>query len=67
MNKQRYKSASKSMLKDAYNTTFHTLRKWLHPFKEQIGEYRGQAYTPKQVQIIIECIGEPENLDLIVV
>lgn len=65
MTAKRYKAISKSQLKDAYNISYNTLKIWLAPFQDQIGEYRGQAYTPKQVQIIVECIGEPENFNLI--
>lgn len=65
MSAKRYKSASKSQLKEAYNTSYNTLKIWLEPFQDQIGAYRGQAYTPKQVKTIIDCLGEPERLELI--
>lgn len=68
MEERRYKKASKGVLKEAYRTSYHTLKIWLAPFNIRIGEYRGQAYTPKQVKYIVEeCIGEPEILDLLVV
>ena len=65
MIEKRYKATSKSQLKDAYNISYNTLKIWLEPFQEKIGKYRGQAYTPKQIQTIVECIGEPENMNVI--
>lgn len=61
----RYKAVSKGQLKDAYNITYNKLKIWLTPYEGQIGSYSGQAYTPKQVKTIVDCIGEPENLYII--
>lgn len=62
---RRYKAVSKCQLKDAYNISYNTLKKWLTPYEAQIGTYSGQAYTPKQMKTIVDCIGEPEHLHLI--
>lgn len=60
-----YKASSKLILADAYNVSSHTFCKWMKPINNKIGEYIGRAYTPKQVALIVEFLGEPENLDLI--
>ena len=61
--KRRFKALSKSQLAFAYNDiSLKTLNSWLSPFQKQIGAYKGKMYTPKQIQIIFELLGEPENL-----
>lgn len=51
---------SKKQLAALYDgITLATLRSWLKPFKKEIGEYKGKAYTINQVQIIFEKIGRP--------
>ena len=53
------KPYSKNELAQLYGVSLHTLIKWLHPFAEQIGQYVGRCYTPKQIKIIFNLIGEP--------
>lgn len=60
-----YKSTSKAIMADAYNVSLHTFRKWTTPIKAHLGDYVGRAYTPKQVALIVELLGEPENITLI--
>ena len=43
---------SKKELAGKLNVSLTTLRKWLLPFKEEIGAYRGKRFTPRQVQLI---------------
>ena len=50
---------SKGELKNLYNISWHQLRLWLEPFKEAIGEYKGGKYTPAQIKIIFDKLGEP--------
>lgn len=42
-----------------YNVCRTTLRNWIKPFEAEIGERVGRIYTPKQIRIIIEKLGEP--------
>lgn len=44
-----------------YGITARTFLKWLHPFKEQIGEKVGWFYNIKQVELIFEKVGWPEK------
>lgn len=44
-----------------YGISTKTLRKWLKPFKKEIGERQGHFYYPKQVRIIFEKLGLPEE------
>ncbi|MEZ5047485.1 MAG: hypothetical protein R2831_10890 [Chitinophagaceae bacterium] len=53
------KSKSKKELARDYNVSIAVLRSWLRPFQKKIGVYNGKTYTPKQVAIIYECLGEP--------
>ena len=43
-----------------YGISTKTLKKWLAPFEEEIGERQGYFYYPKQVQVIFERLGLPE-------
>lgn len=45
-----------------YGVSGKTLKKWLIPFKKEIGKRYGHFYNPKQVQIIFEKLGIPDLL-----
>lgn len=53
------KNYSKTELARLYCVSIVVLRKWLKPHTKKIGVYIGKCYTPKQVQIIFEILGEP--------
>ena len=53
------KAMNKKELAALYSVSLTALNRWLEPFKEKIGKERGRTYTPKQVRIIFECLGEP--------
>nr|WKN35315.1 DUF4248 domain-containing protein [Tunicatimonas sp. TK19036] len=63
MSKKAVKPQTKQELANAYGVSTRTLTNWIAPFKEQIGKRLGHTYTPKQVQIIYELIGEPLNAE----
>lgn len=44
-----------------YDVTHKTLKCWLQPFMEEIGEMRGKTFTPMQVRIIYQRLGEPKS------
>lgn len=46
-------------LADMYGVSKKTLRKWMEPFQEQIGERIGFFYSIVQVRIIFEKLGMP--------
>ena len=50
---------SKSELAIAYGVSLNTLNSWLKPFRKEIGEYRGKVFTPKQVKLIYDLLGQP--------
>jgi hypothetical protein len=50
---------SKIQLASAYNVTLKIFGSWIEPLKNEIGEYRGKTYTPKQVRIIYDYLGYP--------
>lgn len=51
---------SKRQLCQMYKVDRKTLKRWLIPFAEQLGEPQGgRIYTPKQVKIIFENLGNP--------
>jgi hypothetical protein len=62
MEQTKIKPLSKMQLANAYNVSLETLNSWLKPFKDKIGDYRGRMFTPKQVKIIFEELGEPGEL-----
>lgn len=52
------KGYSKKELAKLYAVSRLTLKSWLKPFEEKIGPYTGKCYTPNQIKIIIDSIGE---------
>jgi DNA-directed RNA polymerase specialized sigma24 family protein len=46
-----------------YDVTHRTLKSWLEPFMEEIGELRGRTFTLKQVRIIYDKLGDPKKDD----
>ncbi len=55
----KIRAMSKTELANAYQVSIKTFSRWVHPFKEEIGKYLGRAYTPKQVKIIFDLLGQP--------
>lgn len=53
------KAYSKKELSGLYGVSTWVLRQWLKPFNKKIGEYCGKSYTPAQVKIIFEALGDP--------
>lgn len=39
--------------------SWETFSAWIDPFKNLIGELKGRKYTPRQVAIIFEKVGNP--------
>jgi len=56
---EKIRAQSKTELAFAYNISLKTFRNWIKPFEQEIGKYRGKAYTPKQVETIRRLLGEP--------
>jgi len=50
---------NKKQLAAQYKVTLKTLNIWLKPFEKKIGPQLARTYTPKQMKIIFECLGEP--------
>lgn len=44
-----------------YEVTHRTLKSWLEPFMDEIGEMRGRTFTLRQVRLIYEKLGEPKG------
>jgi len=53
------KAQSKSQLAAAYNVGLDTFNSWIKPHLKDIGNYIGKVYSPKQVGIIYDRLGEP--------
>ena len=50
---------NKKELAGKYNVSTRTLEKWLKPIEKKVGEYRGKVFTPVQIKVIYEHLGEP--------
>ncbi len=50
---------SKIQLAEAYNVSLKTFNRWIEPIKDELGEYRGKTYTPRQVEKIYDFLGRP--------
>lgn len=59
MNHFIVKPYSPKELSSFYGVCDKTLKKWLRPHKDYIGEKEGRYYTILQVEIIIDKIGVP--------
>lgn len=55
------KAYSNKELAAIYEVDVKTFRAWLVPFKEKIGQQIGIYYNIKQVRIIIELLGMPNQ------
>lgn len=44
-----------------YEVSHKTLKSWLEPFMEEVGEMRGRFFTLKQVRIIYDKLGAPKG------
>jgi len=42
-----------------YNVCDKTMKKWIKPFNEQVGEKNGRYYSVVQVKIIFDKLGVP--------
>jgi hypothetical protein len=52
-------------LASLYDVCHRTFAKWLTPFEKEIGEKKGRYYTVAQVQIILDKIGLPAQINLL--
>ena len=59
MNKIQIKPYSLKELAALYNVSKNTFKKWLEPFKKEIGERKGYYYTIHQVEVIFKYLGVP--------
>ena len=51
-------------LAEIYGICSRTMKRWIEPLKEEVGEKRGRYYTVNQVRIIFEEIGLPGYINL---
>jgi len=58
-NQEKAIAQSKNQLANAYKVSLKTFISWIEPFRDNIGEYRGKSYTPKQVRKIYDLLGYP--------
>lgn len=54
----KIKAYNKSQLSRLYGVSIYILNTWIKKHQEKIGDFKGM-YTPKQVEIIFECLGSP--------
>ncbi|MGN7787191.1 hypothetical protein ACTJIJ_21840 [Niabella sp. 22666] len=57
----KLKPYSLSELADIYEVCVRTIKRWLLPHQHRIGERQGRYYTVKQVKIIFEQLGMPQD------
>lgn len=53
------KPYSMKELSEIYNIGIKSMRNWLKPFKEEIGQRRGRYYNVAQIEIIFKRLGLP--------
>ena len=62
--KIQIKTYSTKEVAGLYGISGKTLKKWLMPFEGEIGKRIGYYYNPKQIGIIFEKLGSPEQINL---
>jgi hypothetical protein len=50
-------------LASLYQVSWPTLKKWIEPYLDEIGEKIGHFYTIKQVEIIFQLVGRPDLVE----
>ena len=58
----KLKPYSLTELTKLYGVCIKTMKKWLEPFKEEIGNKKGRFYTISQVRLIFEKLGLPAEI-----
>ncbi|MEO6830932.1 MAG: hypothetical protein ABI378_01770 [Chitinophagaceae bacterium] len=58
---QEVKPTNLKQLAGIYEVSPRTMKGWLEPFVSQIGEMMGRTFTPKQMRIIYDKLGEPKS------
>ena len=61
MKEQTAKPCTLKELAASYGVSTKTLRTWLQPHKEAIGERISRYFTALQIRMIFERIGEPPD------
>ena len=56
------KPYSLTELSGLYQVCTRTMKKWMQPFEESVGEKLGRYYTITQVKIIFEKLGLPGEI-----
>lgn len=59
VNKYKSEGASPGKLAELYCKSLPTFNRWIGPYIKDIGPRLGWYYTPNQVQIIFDKLGEP--------
>ena len=47
-----------------YTICDRTMKKWIKPFEQEVGEKNGRYYTVSQVKIIFDKLGLPSEIEL---
>ena len=47
-----------------YNVCDKTMKKWIKPFIEEVGEKNGRYYSISQVKIIFDKLGLPSEIEI---
>lgn len=51
-------------LRTLYGVSWLTFTKWIKPFESELGRVHGRCFTVRQVKLLVEKLGIPENLKL---
>ncbi len=52
---------TKKDLSVVYCVSVRTLNRWIKPFSHELGNVNGRYFSPKQVSVIYEKLGDPLN------
>jgi hypothetical protein len=51
-------------LRTLYGVSWFTFTKWIKPFESELGVVQGRCFNVKQVKLLIDKLGIPQNLKL---
>lgn len=49
-----YQPMSLGELASRWNVSVRTVRRWIRPFRDELGTVHGKLFTPRQVKIILD-------------
>lgn len=63
LNLTKLRAYSYKELATLYGISHRTLKNWLEPFEDEIGQKRGRYFTVNQMEVVFKRLGFPKDYD----